>query len=65
MPPDKDPSNRRLGRRRRLGTESDKNEITPLGARSRLEHAYANRPDGWATRRARRNDLRGKSDDGD
>jgi hypothetical protein len=34
-------------------------EISHSSSRARLERAYALGPDGWATRRARRNDLGG------
>ena len=47
----------------RAGAEAD-DRITQEGARARLERAYGDRPDGWETRRARRNDLsEGDGDD--
>ena len=62
MPPGDLPVNRSPGRVRQQHTaQSDNNEITPDGARTRLERAYADRADGWAIRRARRNDLRTKT----
>ena len=39
-------------------------EISHSSSRARLERAYAQGPDGWARRRARRNDL-GGGDDGE
>ena len=38
-------------------------EISHSSSRARLERAFALGPDGWETRRARRNDLGGGSDD--